>query len=125
MRMPLHDLAVLRRVRLVGPAGEAQADLLLDTGATLTTLSKSVLEAAGYDLNQTEGTRRIVTENGVVELPVIRVHELRIDELEVTDLLVVVHDIPEVAHVEGLIGVNCLRQFRIVFDFPGRSLEIT
>ena len=125
MRLSIRDLIVLRRVHVLGPQGTAQADLLLDTGAAITTLSTSVVEAAGFDLSTIVQTQRIVTGNGVVEAPFLLIPELRVMELSVTDLLVCVLDIPEVAHIEGLLGVNFLKRFRTVIDFPQGFLEIS
>lgn len=94
MRVPASEAIVLRRAKIIGPSREAQAGLLLDTGAALTTLSRSILELAGYDVSQATASKRIVTGNGVVEVPVMRVLELRIEELTVKDLLVCVHEMP-------------------------------
>lgn len=125
MRIPISDIIVLRRVGIFGPSSSAYADLLLDTGAALTTLSRSVLQVAGYDVENLSEQQKIVTGNGVVLAPIVRVHKLQLLDLEVQDLLVCVHDIPEVAHVEGLIGVNFLKHFRTVIDFPAGYLDIS
>lgn len=125
MRTTIRDLVVLRRVKVVGPGGLAYADLLLDTGAALTILSRSVAEAAGYDVAATTRNQKIVTGNGVISVPVMSVEELRIQELVVSNLEVCIHDIPEVAHVEGLLGINFLKRFRTLLDYPNGILEIT
>lgn len=44
MRLPIDIPLVVRNVKLAGPKGVVMVDLILDTGAALTTLSWSVLK---------------------------------------------------------------------------------
>lgn len=46
--------------------------------------------------------------------------ELFVDQVEV-----ICHDIPELAEIEGLVGLSFLKHFRVVMDFKGGVLEIT
>lgn len=123
MQLAIADTIVIPRVEVVGPSGISRADLLLDTGAALTTLSRAVVESAGYDVSGVTDFRSIVTGNGVIRAPVLRISELRIRELVVQSLLICVLDIPEAAHVEGLLGINFLKEFRTVIDYPERIPE--
>jgi predicted aspartyl protease len=124
MRQPTERLLILRRVEVHGPGSTSLADLLLDTGAAMTMLSPTLVEAAGYDISSASSRQTLVTGNGVVEVPVIRVAELRVSELAVRDLLVSVHEIPEVAHFEGLLGLDFLRHFCTTIDYLNGYLEI-
>ena len=125
MRQPVSNIIVLRRVEIAGQGGAVWADLLLDTGAAITILSKTTIETAGYDLSAASESQRIVTGSSVIEVPVIKVAELRVQELVVKDILVCVHNIPEVANIHGLLGMNFLKHFRTVVDFLAGYLEIS
>ncbi len=125
MRQPIRDLIVLKQVEVDGPDSTSRVDLLLDTGASVTILSRSVLESAGYNLEGLKDSLKLVTGNGSIELPMIRVDALRFGVHEVHDLVVGVHDIPGVGNIEGLLGVNALRHFRTVLDYPQGYMEIT
>jgi clan AA aspartic protease (TIGR02281 family) len=100
------------------------ADLLFDTGASLTILSRSVVEAAGYDLAKAKHRQRILTGNGTIELPMLQIAALKVAEIEIRNLMVCVHDIPGETNVEGLLGVNALRTLRTVIDYPQGYFEI-
>ena len=49
---------------ILGPLGEAKADLILDTGATWSLLSRQVLLASGYQPDEAHERRMIVTASG-------------------------------------------------------------
>jgi len=45
-------------------------------------------------------------------------------ELYVEDVEVICHDIPEIAEIEGLIGLSFLKHFRVLLDFRNNIIEI-
>jgi hypothetical protein len=45
-------------------------------------------------------------------------------ELAVKELEVICHDIPELAEIEGLIGLSFLKHFQLLLDFKTGILEI-
>lgn len=49
---------------------------------------------------------------------------IELGDLRLANLEVVCHDIPELAGIEGLLGLNFLRHFRVVIDYPSAILEI-
>lgn len=124
MRLPLTVPITIPRLRVVGPGGFRELDVLLDTGAVYTVMAWDVLKDVGYDPARSERTVSIVTANGVIEAPVVSVMAVEIRDLRVTDLDVVCHDIPELAGIEGLLGLNFLRHFRVVIDYPSGFFEI-
>jgi predicted aspartyl protease len=67
----------------------------------------------------------IITANGVIEVPKLTVQRIVFRELAVEQVEVICHDIPELAEIEGLIGLSFLKHFRVVVDFKGGILEIT
>jgi hypothetical protein len=48
MRIPLEIPIVLRRVRINGPAGVREIDMILDTGAVYTVIAWDVAKDIGY-----------------------------------------------------------------------------
>ena len=67
----------------------------------------------------------IITANGVIEAPLITVERIRWGELEAEDVDIVYHDIPELAGMEGLLGLSFLWHFRTLIDYTIGVLEIT
>ena len=78
---------------------------LIDTGATMTGLAESRLQALGASLIE-EGIR-VQTANGVVELPVYRLQALRVGALVLEDMAVLgFADLPRGA--DGILGMDVL-----------------
>ena len=49
MRVPLEIPIVLRRMKIHGPAGVREIDVILDTGAVYTVIAWDVIKDIGYD----------------------------------------------------------------------------
>lgn len=82
-----------------------QLRLLVDTGATTTSLAVDSLKAMGA--RQLDRRVRVATANGVTEMPTYRLNTLRVGDLEVSDLVVLgLADPPR--GVDGLLGMDVL-----------------
>lgn len=125
MRFPIGIPLVVRNVKIVGPAGFARVDLILDTGAALTVLSWSVLKVIGYDPAVAPERHETITANGIIEVPKLRVESIAIGNAEVRDVEVICHDIPELAGIRGLLGLSFLKRFRTIIDYREGYLEIS
>jgi clan AA aspartic protease (TIGR02281 family) len=115
---------ILRRVGLHGPKGIREIDMILDTGAVYTVIAWDVARDIGYDPAVSERRMSIVTANGVVGVPFLKVKRMEVAELSVEAVDVVCHDIPEMTGIEGLLGLSFLRHFRTLIDYPGGVLSI-
>jgi clan AA aspartic protease (TIGR02281 family) len=125
MRARLDIPIILRRVEIHGPAGVREIDVILDTGAVYTVIAWDVARDIGYDPAISRRRTPIVTANGVIEAPLITVERIRWGELKAEAVDVVCHDIPELAGIEGLLGISFLRHFRTLIDYTTGVLEIT
>ena len=67
MRVQLEIPIVLRRVKINGPAGVREIDVILDTGAVYTVIAWDVAKDIGYDPAISERRMPIVTANGGIE----------------------------------------------------------
>ena len=125
MRVQLEIPIVLRRVKINGPAGVREIDVILDTGAVYTVIAWDVAKDIGYDPAISERRMPIVTANGVIEAPLITVESIQLADLRAEAVDVICHDIPEIAGIEGLLGLSFLRRFRTLIDYTTGTLEIT
>ena len=116
---------ILRRVQIVGPAGIREIDVLLDTGAVYTVIAWDVAKDIGYDPAVSPRRMPIVTANGVIEAPLITVDAIEVAELRAERVDAICHDIPEIAGIEGLLGLSFLQRFRTLIDYSVGVLEIT
>jgi clan AA aspartic protease (TIGR02281 family) len=125
MRFPIEIPLIVRNVKIVGPKGLVKVDLILDTGAASTVLSWSDLKVIGYDPAVIPERHEIVTANGVIEVPKLRVENIAAGDVEATEVEVVCHDIPELAGVRGLLGLSFLKYFRTVIDYKQGYFELS
>ncbi len=104
---------------IVGPRGTATARMLLDTGATLTTLSPEILDLVGY--SPRDGGRRTRVHSAVGEEHGYQLELATFSALgfTLTNHLVNVFDLGHEDIAVGLIGMNFLNQF----NYEIRSAE--
>ena len=125
MQFPLHIPIVLKNVKIFGPQGSVSVDLILDTGAVFTALSWSVVKVIGYDPAVTQERQEIITANGVIEVPKLKVESIIVGDKKAEEVEVICHDIPELAGIRGLLGLSFLKNFRIIMDYKENCLEIS
>jgi hypothetical protein len=107
--------------------GEGPFDFVLDTGATMTCLALRTAEqlalqaepgAVGYGAGIGGGGR----------FEIVRLDSLRIGVVEAHDMLGCTLDLSEIhaigTDIDGLIGLNFLREFSVVIDFPRNVLRL-
>ena len=100
------------------------AFLTFDTGATVTTISNTILEALGYDTSKGR-EQRITTGSGIAIVREISVDKLRIGTNYILeDVTVYGHDFPDESFSTGVIGLNVLSQFDILLKFSSRIINL-
>ena len=125
MRFSIDVPLVVRNVKIVGPKGIVKVDMILDTGAAFTTVSWADLKVLGYDPAVVPERQEIITANGVIEVPKLKVDCIAVGDAEVRGIEVICHDIPELAGIRGLLGLSFLKHFRTVIDYKEDYLEIS
>lgn len=105
--------------------GAGPFEFILDTGAGTSLLSPAL--AAALQVEQT-GSKQADTAGGPVEVGLATVDSLGVGELERRDLDVAIIDLSMVgravgAKLDGDLGYNFLKHFRLTIDF--RALELT
>jgi predicted aspartyl protease len=66
----------------------------------------------------------IITANGVIETPLLKIKEIIAGEIKVKNVEVVCLDLPELAGIEGLLGLTFLDKMETNIDYKNRTLEI-
>lgn len=125
MRLKLGIPIVIKRVKIDGPLGVREIDMVLDTGAVYAIIAWDVAKDIGYDPAASERRMPIVTANGIIEAPLITVRSIQIADLQTEGVDVICHDIPEITGIEGLLGLSFLKKFRTLIDYTTGVLEIT
>ena len=98
--------------------------LLIDTGASLTTLSHSSFA----DLPQANfnylGSRMFNTAGGLTRGDIYRASSIELGEMQLNDIDIAVIDYPSASNVDGLLGMNVLRNYRFEIDQDDKLLRL-
>lgn len=100
--------------------------LLIDTGASITTLSRSSFDSLITSADAVERDRRVFrTASGVVMGTVYSVSELAIGPYTMRDTQIAVLDFDVNRNIDGLLGMNVLGQFRFQIDQQNTRLHLS
>jgi clan AA aspartic protease (TIGR02281 family) len=106
--------------------GQRHARLIVDTGASHTLLSKTVVRDLGYHrMEAISPPAMLNTAAGPVAAQLIRAGSIRLSSADIYDIQVAVHDLPDAPDgVEGLLGMNVLGQFLVTLDADKAQLRL-
>ncbi len=99
-------------------------NLALDTGATGTVISQKRLIGLGYKLKDAEDEMLITTGSGLISVPKIRVENLAALGKDKSNFLIIAHDLPPTASVDGVLGLDFLRENILTIDFVKGEIEL-
>jgi predicted aspartyl protease len=120
---PINGLVIIR-VRLAGPAGETIARLALDTGASSTVVSKELLVLIGYDPDALPHTVQFTTGSGVETASRVFVDTLEALGQTRSSFEVVAHTLPPSAAIDGVLGLDFLRNHVLNIDFQNGLITL-
>ena len=108
---------IVAQAILAGHSRRVAANLALDTGAIMTVLARRLLLDMGYDPSASSDMVRITTGSGVEFAPEITLMRIEALGCEHTDFPILCHTLPPSATVDGVLGLDFLRDKRLVLDF--------
>lgn len=108
---------ILVEAEISGPTGRAGATLVLDTGATTTSLNANLLRSVGYDPDAATSFARLTTGTTVVTVPRLMLNRLGALGRHGIGLNVLAHNLPAEAAVDGLLGLDFFRSLLLTIDF--------
>ena len=95
--------------------------VVLDTGASVTTLSKDILFALGYDVDA-KLKSRITTASGVEYVSEVIAEKIKIGNIEFPNVKIYGHTFPQESFSIGVIGMNILKCFDIHLLFSKNEI---
>jgi predicted aspartyl protease len=113
---PRQGLIVIR-AELFGSSGSSVLRLALDTGATYTVINVGMLVAIGYDPALVLGRVQVTTGSSIEFAPRVVLERIEALGVERTAFPVLGHTLPPSAGVDGLLGLDFLREQIITIDF--------
>ncbi|WP_017444249.1 TIGR02281 family clan AA aspartic protease [Gayadomonas joobiniege] len=103
--------------------GQQPANLMIDTGASITSLSRQFVEQYITDY-QHLGYKTVSTANGLAEAEEILVAEFTLGTLTLNDFTLLILD-NYFSHNDGLLGMNFLSRFKFNIDQQASMLVLT
>ena len=101
--------------------GRTDALFLLDTGASYCVVAPSL--ARELALAPTGSFATVLTANGAVRAPVVRLRTLQLGDMRAHDVQAIVHDAVG-PQIDGVLGLNFLNRYRYAVDAERRILEL-
>lgn len=100
--------------------------LLMDTGASVTTLSTSAFERIRGDVDTVDvATRMFNTANGLAKGRIVRVDSVSLGEFSLQDTNIAILDFEMSGGIDGLLGMNVLGAFKFQIEPTGPKLLLT
>jgi len=101
--------------------GVVSGNLMLDTGATNTVISRRLASLLAL---RPSGTNIVHTVGGAITVSLARLQSLRLGEAEATNLPVIIHDFSPSPRFEGLLGMDFLGRYKIGLDVQKQILVL-
>ncbi len=93
-------------------------DLILDTGASFTTINPDILSDLGYDLSDTNLSKiDFVTASGITKVDIINVSRLSVIGQTFEGMEIAASYLPVETYAHGLLGANFLSCFDISISY--------
>ena len=110
---------------LSGPLGSVVIRLAVDTGATRTMVNVGPLALVGYDPSLVADRVQVTTGSGVEYAPVLPVRGIDALGQEREDLEVLAHTLPASARIDGLLGLDYMRDRVLTVDFRAGTVALS
>lgn len=98
--------------------------LALDTAASDTLISATRLEEASFDLTGATQTVEITTGGGIIAAPIISIPSLEALGQTRTDFPVLAHDLPPTSTIDGVLGLDFMRNHLLTVNFRIGQLSL-
>jgi predicted aspartyl protease len=96
------------RAAVTGPTGTKAISLLVDTGSSYTILPVELLQSIGLSPSESPEHQRIITGNGYITAPKVKVLSLNTCGKAFSDAVVIAHTLPFGSVVDGLLAMDIL-----------------
>lgn len=103
-----------------------EARLIVDTGATFTTISEDLAFDAGIQMDSAHPHINLFTAGGKVQAEMAVARRIRVGNTGRDDVRVVVHTIPNLPDgIDGLLGLSFFDRFMVRLDHSNKQLHLS
>jgi len=95
--------------------------IMLDTGASVTTISENILSSLGY--TSPGKSILVTTAGGAVKVNTKPVEKMKIGAIEIENVDVYSHTFPDECFSDGVLGMNVLDHFNFKVDLDAQIID--
>ncbi len=99
--------------------------LALDTGCSRTIIPFEIAQRIGCNAAGSSKRTRIITGSGIEIVPLVNLKSIKALGKTLRNLEVACHDLPAEGFVDGLLGLDFLKNFNLCVKFKKGMIEIT
>ena len=99
-------------------------EFLVDTGAAYTALSKDVVALLDIPVDPQQTVLIAPAQGRTFRAPVITIRELSVGGFRISKVAAVVLDFPQELKLDGVLGMNVLRRFRVTVETDTGTLVL-
>jgi hypothetical protein len=116
---------ILIEAQATGPAGTVDLNLVLDTGATTSLIDFGIILHLGFDPNQPLQRARMTTGSAVGIAPVFALTRFSALGHHRFVFPVIAHSLSSASNVDGLLGLDFLRNQALTIDFRAGQIDLS
>lgn len=120
----INDPVVVVNVLVRGPKNGKLIKMVVDTGASITSIPSDIALSIGIDPSKTTKKIEIITASGTEYVPVIIVPSVQFLGFGLKNVEIACLNLPPQSTVSGLLGLNILKKFNLSFKFRENLIEI-
>lgn len=120
----LEETVIFIEVIFTGSRATKALRMILDTGATITTIPIESAIAIGCDPAKSKRRIEMITASGTEYAPIITIPKIQFLGFTLRNLDAICHNLPPQSIGSGLLGLNVLRNFDILLKFHSKILEV-
>ncbi|GEM_PF-2903745 len=115
---------LLVKVKLKGKRFSVFEDALIDTGAAFMVIPPSIAEFLELKTDEKMPKATLVTASGLIEAPVKVLDGIEVEGMRISKLSVVVHKIPDPAPIKVLLGMNFIKNVKLIVNGKENEFRI-
>ena len=118
------DSVILVEVTEKGRRDAKALKMVLDTGATITTIPQEIAVATGCDPVKSKRRIEMITASGSEYVPIVKIPKIEFLGFSLRGVDAICHNLPPQSLASGLLGLNVLKNFDVLLKFRSKLLEI-
>jgi predicted aspartyl protease len=112
-KLECHGNLFMLKAFIEGITGKAYPKLLLDTGSAYTIISQEMLEGVGCSPAIARKRQKIITGSGSEIVPIVSLNRFHCLGESIENFEVLAHTLPFGTYVDGLLGMDFIKRFKI------------